>query len=282
MSKIMNSNLSLVLSGALATLLLTALPSARSSAESEAFAAAWKLYEAGKPSQEAFESVLAEPSLPDKDRFNSAYVLGVLSLGKHEADQALVWLERAEAILPDRPQVAIRRCDGLIQLDRLDDAQELLARLAPEMKQASPTVRRRYELSRASLLEGRGNLEQAIEVLDPLAQKNPKDWEVPFVMARVFERMDLPDEAMYYYDLSIKNDPERDPYPGIYAYQRWAAMLVSTSPGSYQDKSLKLRAIARYETFLARAEANGVAPALRTQAAQAVKVLREFGAPIGD
>lgn len=265
------------LAAATALLAGAALPAAAGPEERSEFEAAWALYTSGEPSQEAFERVYGNEANPPKDRFNAAYVLGVQTLGANDPEQALAWLNRAESILPGRPQVALRRTDALVHLGRLEKAGEEYRAVHLE-EDASEAVRMRHALTGARLLHARGESDVAIEELVRLAEAHPGEWEPFYLMGLVYESFDIPDDALRAYARTIENDPGRDPFPGIYAYQRWAALSISTDPNSYQDKALKTVAIARYRVFLERAEANGVPEALVEQAEQAVSVLENFGA----
>lgn len=251
---------------------------------SEKFEAAWKLYQEGKPSTEAFEAVLADGSLPAKDRFNASYVLGVISLGQNDTAAALKRLDAAEKILPGRPQVAVRRAEALIGGGKLEAAEKVLDELKKSRKITKETgaaVRSRYEIARARLAFAKGDAEAALGMLDELARERTEDWEVHFHMARVFEHLDMPDEALYYYDVAIENDPKRDPHPAIYAYQRWASLAVSSNANAYNEKALKTKAIARYDEFLKRAKANKVPADLVAQVTTARDALKQFGVEPG-
>ncbi len=266
------------------TLLQAALPlccalvlAAHPAPGDSAFERAWALAEAGQPSAEAFQAVLDDAAQPVKDRFNAAYALCVQSLARGEAERALALCARADLLLAARPQVALRRCDALVQLAKLEQAQAVLegVRLAPG---ASAALRRLRALSEARLRHAKGESDVAIELLVRLTEQDPKDWEPFYLMGLVYESFDLPAEALAAYERVIANDPGRDPFAGIYAYQRWAALTISTEPGSYDDKPRKEAALARYRRFLERAQANAVAESLTEQVRQAVSVLETFGA----
>lgn len=242
-----------------------------------AFERAWALYEKGEPSFEAFQKVLDDDAQPAKDRFNAAYVLGVQSLARRDAEGALGLLARAERLLPGRPQVRLRRTDALLQLGRLEEARAVLAEVALGA-QSRPQLRLRHALTTAMLLHAEGRSDLAIEDLRRLGEAHPKEWEPFYLMGLVYESFDLPEDAMRAYARAIENDPGRDPFPGIYAYQRWAAMAISLDPNSYQDKAKKEAVIARYREFLRRAGINGVPEKLVEQVRVAIDVLRRFGA----
>lgn len=198
-----------------------------------AFEAAWALYESGEPSFEAFQRVLDDATQPAKERFNAAYVLAVQSLARRDPEGALALLGRAEGLLPDRPQVRLRRTDALLQLDRLEEARATLAAVALG-EQSPPQLRLRHALTTAMLLHAEGRSDLAIEALQRLGEAHPKQWEPFYLMGLVYESFDLPEDAMRAYKRAIENDPGRDPFPGIYAYQRWAAMAISLDPRNHR------------------------------------------------
>ena len=76
------------------------------------------------------------------------------------------------------------------------------------------------------------------------------------------------------YEIVIKNDQKRDPHPGVYALQRWAALAISSDPNSYQDPALREKALRRYGEFLDRAEANAVPRDLIKKVNNAVRMQR--------
>ena len=244
--------------------------------KASAFEAAWNLYEAGKPSHAAFKAVLEDESAPKKDRFNAAYVLGVQSLAKNLGEEALSYLDRADTLLANRPQVDLRKVDTLVFLNRLEEAEVLFGSIqVPE--NSSESIRKRHMLTKSRLLHAKGESDVAIEVLTHASERYAKDWEPFYLMGLIYESFDIPEDAMRAYERAIANDPKRDPFPGLYAYQRWAALAISTDPNSYNDKRKKTTAIHRYDEFLERAEANRIPEDLVKQATVAVDALRRFG-----
>ena len=270
-----------VRSRALALLCLVCAPALVSASlapeRRSAFEEAWTLYEAGQPSFDAFRLVLDDVAQPAKDRFNAAYVLAVQSLARREPERALELCDRADKLLAGRPQVALRRTEALVNLHRLEEAQAAFeaVKLGAE---SSPELRLRHGLTAAKLHQAKGQSDLAIEILKRLGDEHPRDWETFYLMGLVYESWDLPDDALAAYERAIENDPERDPFPGIYAYQRWAAMVISTDPSAYDDRPKKQKAIAHYKRFLERAEANHVPEPLVEAVRQAVNALENFGA----
>lgn len=249
-------------------------------AEATGFRAAWRLYQAGEPCIEAFEAVLADPAAAVKERFNAAYTLGVLRLGRDEPAEALALFGRADALLPGLPQVALRKSEALIRLGRLEDAERILiAQRAALGKDAEPRLRTLLALDWARLYLAFGDAERALSELAPVARERPDEWEPHFVLATVYERLDRPADALAEYEIAIENDPGRDPHPGVWALQRWASLAVSSDRGSYDDAALKARVLARYAAFLERARANAVPEEIVAAVRQAADVLERFGAP---
>lgn len=242
-----------------------------------AFEEAWALYEAGQPSFEAFQHVLDDATQPAKDRFNAAYVLAVQSLARREPERALELCTRADQLLAGRPQVALRRTEALVNLRRLEEAQAALDAVKLG-ESSSPELWLRHGLTRAKLHQAKGESDLAIEILKRLGDEHPEDWETFYLMGLVYESWDLPEDALAAYERTIENDPKRDPFPGIYAYQRWAAMTISMDPAAYDNRPKKQTAIAHYKSFLERADANHVPEGLVDAVRQAVNALESFGA----
>ncbi|MFN0056966.1 MAG: hypothetical protein ACKVX7_00785 [Planctomycetota bacterium] len=244
---------------------------------SPAFKEAWDLYQAGKPALAKFEQIVADEKAPKKERFNSAYVLAVLELARENADAALKHLDRADDLVASRPQVATRRGEALILKKDLKGAAKVLKAAAAGVKSAkSAELSFTHGLALTRLEIAAGENDAARQRLEALARQRLERWESYFQIALLYEKLDDPKPAISNYAEVLKRDPGKDPFAGIYAYQRHAALSVASDPGSYGKKQLLTEAKKNYEIFLKRAEANGVASNLVAVTTNAVEGIKMF------
>ena len=243
--------------------------------KSDAFQEAWEKYQLGKPDTDLFARILADESAPEKDRFNSAYLLGVIALSKKQYDECIGHLDVADKILDNRPQVSLRRAEALIGKTDYKAAAKVLKKCKKKIKKKSPLFPKLH-LALARIDENTVGTERAVARLAAVARRKVS-WEVHFRLAIYYEKLDNPKQAIDAYGRVIESDPKKDPWEGIYAYQRWAALKISSNPGSYQNKPLMKQAIERYKVFLERAGANNVPANLVSATEQAVSALEMFG-----
>lgn len=242
------------------------------------FQAAWKKHLAGDHDAiDAFAKILDDEEADKEDRFRSAYMLAVYGLQNGSPDTAIHMLDRAEKVLPGKPQVAIRRAEALLAKDQTQEAVEVL-------KDARKTAKKdkdlfyQHQMMLAKCEHKVGGTKAALGRLAKLCKKNPRRWEAFFLRGTLHEALDEPREAISMYEQTIALDPKSDPFPGIYAYQRHAALSISSSPSSYQNAKLCKDAIAKYDVFVERGPANGVSSSFVSEVANARDVLKSFGA----
>ncbi len=243
----------------------------------EKFKEAWELYRTGQPADDAFQEILDDENAPKNDRFNSAYVLGVIALGRKDNSAALAQLERAERLLAGRPQVKVRRAEAYLADKMVKEAAKELKEAKPKVKKGTPLFAR-YHIAMARLEEATSGAEKAAAYLEEVAKVCRDRWDVHFTLGTLYEGLDQAKKAIAAYDAAIQADPKQDPCPAIYAYQRWAAIAISADPESYGKKELCEKAIARYKVFLQRAAINRVPDDLVNKAKEMIWVLESFGA----
>lgn len=241
---------------------------------SEKFQRAWQLYQQGKPSAEAFEAILADENEKAVDRFNAAYVLGVMATAANELDKALDFLKKADALLPGREQVAVRRAEICIAKNDLEGAQKQLKAARTASKKNSPLFAH-YQVATARLEAAAGKREAGIARLEQALSVARQSWEIAFTLGVLYEQQDTPAKAIEAYGKTVELLPA-GPCAGVYALQRWAAITISSDPGSYGNPTKVLAAIESYEKFLARAPENRVPAEVITATTQAVNVLKYF------
>ncbi|MCI0652588.1 MAG: hypothetical protein L0Z55_11980 [Planctomycetes bacterium] len=240
------------------------------------FEAAWEAYRSGKAAEEQFAKVADDQSQSAKDRFNATYVLAVIAMAKKDHAAALSRLDAAEKLIAGRPQVAIRRAEILVEKKDLKEAAKALKKAQDGIKK-NAALQLRHQFAEARLEHAAGATDKAILRLEKMSARNAKNWEIHFVLGTYYEAKDDPKQALAHYDAAIANDPKQDPHPGVYALQRWAALAVSSDPGSYSNKQTLTKAIARYRAFLDRARANNVPADLVQTVTQAMNALEMFG-----
>ncbi len=246
---------------------------AQTTAAPSGFEAAFAAYEAGEPAADALAAVAADEAQPVADRFNARYVLAVLALAESRPLDALDELDAADALVPGRLLVALRRVEALLDLGERHRAETLLDELRDPTPEDGAAAAVRHALARARVEQERGEREAATARLEALEREHPAEWEVPFRLGRLYELADRPAAAMHAYDRALARAPARDPHPSVYALQRWAALSISSDPGSYADAERVDAAHARYAAFLRRAEANRVPEHLVLQVEDADGVL---------
>jgi len=242
---------------------------------SPAFRAAWKGYQEGEPSpQLAFQAIADDTSATELDRFNSRYILAVIALAHGAHDVALEQLAAADALVPGRPQVSLRRAQVLIaKKDHAGAALEL--KKAKGIQKGSPLFAVQ-QIALARVESANGQLEKGIARLEEVCKLEKRSWECHFALATLYESQDQPQKAIASYATVIDLDPKRDPTGAIYAYQRWAALSIASDPNSYSNKALMAKAKERYTTFLDRAPKNAVPEALVEATRQMLGVFEYF------
>lgn len=247
---------------------------------SPSFQAAWRLYQDGKPAEAALQAVLDDAAEKKVDRFNAAYTLAVLVLAAGDAERALTLLSQADALLPGRAQVALRRAEVHLARADLEAALRALEEAKKTARKGSPLfVNYQVAMARCEALAGKPKA--GIARLEPLQTAARSSWEIPFSLGILHESQDAPAPALAAYKVAIERLPEGVPCAGIYAYQRWAALTISSDTESYGNPAKVQAAIEHYEKFLARAPQNRVPDAVVETTRQAVEVLRYFLKPRG-
>lgn len=242
---------------------------------SDRFQEAWKLYKSGQPAVAAFQDILDNEAATANDRFNAAYVLGVLALGQKDEKGALEYFEQAEKILPGRPQVMVRRAEAHLAGKNPKEAARVLKDAKSKVKKGTPLFVR-YHLAVARLEEATSGAPKAVAYLEDFAKSAKNRWEVHFTLGTMYEGLDQAKKAIDAYEAAIQADPKDDPCQAIYAYQRWSALAISSDPGSYGKRELCEKAVARYKVFLDRASVNRVPDDLVAKAKEMVWVLEDF------
>lgn len=240
------------------------------------FADIFAKYEAGEDVTAEFKAIAADEKADAKDRFNAAYISGVIALEKADADLALKCLDQAEKIRAKEPQVAIRRAEALSMKKSFKDAQKSLDLAAKALMGKKSALHVRWALAQAGLDLAQGLYERAAERLEAVTKLVKDDWQVYYDLARAYEALDKPKEAVQNYEKVIALDPKKDPFPGLIAYQRAAALSVSSDGSSYGKPELAKAAVQKYRVFLYRAAKNNMPDDLVAQTRQAVDVLENF------
>ena len=213
----------------------------------------------------------------EKDRFNASYLLAVIALSESKTKSALAHLEAAEKLTPGTAQVDVRRAEAHLLEKRYETAEKLLAAASRKIRNKKSPLYLRYSLVAARLDGKKGKAKRGLARLKKIRSKFKKSWELWFLNGHLQEALDRPKDAIAAYEKAIALLPQRDPCPGVYALQRWAALSVSSNSSSYGDAKIRKSAIERYKEFLRRAPANGVPAQLQETVRQAVSALEYFG-----
>lgn len=264
-----------LLFGLFCAVIVFSSPTAFSQTKS-AFAAAFEKYQAGEDVASEFARIADDTTIDTKDRFNAAFVAAVIAIDGQKADDALKHLDAAEALKAGQPQTAIRRAEALTLKKEWKEAQKCLDRAAKSIVAGKKDLSLRLTIAQAELDSAQGMNDKAIQRLEKVAKSAKDRWEVFYNLGRYYEALDKPQDALENYEKVIALDPKTDPYPGIYALQRWAALAMSSDSGSYGRPELAQKAVDRYDAFLKRAEKNRVPEALCEQTRQASDVLKSF------
>ena len=241
------------------------------------FQAAFEDYQKGKDVRDALDRVIANETASAKERFNAAYLAAVIALDAGRVDDAFAMLDKAEKVVASQPQTSIRRAEAQIAKGDPKAAQKSLDKAAKEMMGKKGDLVKRLALTQASCDAALGAPQRAVERLEKFALGAGKnDWEVALALGRHYEMLDKPKDAIAAYERVIAADPKIDPFGGLIAYQRAAALAIGSDGGSYGKPDLAKVAVERYDIFTARAAANGIAKDVVDQAAQASDVLKSF------
>ena len=238
----------------------------------DAFQEAWEKYQLGKPDTALFAAILADESASAKDRFNSAYLLGVIALSEKQYDECIGHLNKAESILSDRPQVSLRLGEALIGKTEYKAAAKVLKKCQKKIKKKNPLYPKLH-LALARIDENVTGVAKAAARLEALTRKKVS-WDIHFRLATYYERLSKPKPAIDAYARVIESDPKKDPWKGVYAYQRWAAINIAADPVAYKNMPLIRQALEHYKVFLDRADANGVPEKLVIATGNAVSALK--------
>ena len=120
--------------------------------------------------------LMKKESASKKDRFNAAYTLAVISMqvGNHGSTSML--LDMAEQMLPNRPQVTVRRAQVQILKGDFKAASKLLKKSKKSIKaKKQPQLFVKYQLTLADLEDKIGARAKAIKRLSALMKKFPKN-----------------------------------------------------------------------------------------------------------
>ena len=105
-----------------------------------------------QPDDDGFVSLADDVGLGDEDR-DLLVALAAFQLRYGEAAEALAYLMAARAIFPGDPDITRLTADALIALDRVDEADEVLAEMGPAARKRSPLAA--LSLSLVRLAQGR-------------------------------------------------------------------------------------------------------------------------------
>ena len=258
--------------------LLVLLPfmATRVNGQGDDFKTLWQRYEKGENVVADLRGFVANQQGVAKDRFNATYLLAVIDIVANKLDQALQDLADAEKIQPGTAQVLVRRAEVRLLQKNYKKARQDLAKSVKLIGRKTTDLRKRQQIILARLEGKTGQAKKGVQKLLKLARKHKKDAEIHFFLGHLFETMDKPKDALKHYNKAIKYMPTRDPAVAVYAYQRWAAIAVSSDGGSYGNPKLLKQAITRYEQFLKRAPANGVPKKLQDNVRSTVGTLGHF------
>ena len=244
-------------------------------ASNSAFDKAWKAYQEGDRSPEAFASLAHDESKPAATRFKGAYMCAVMAIESSSGEEALKWLSLADDHRPDRPQVSLRRAQAHRLLGNLKPMGKSLKKARKGIKKKSPLYGA-LEMETARLEHEMGNSKKAEKRLRRLLSRDRKSWQPAFLLATIAEDQHRAADAIAAYEIVIDRDPKKDPFKGIYAYQRAAALSMSSDPGSYGNSKKLNQALSYYAVFLERAEKNRVPNSLISKTRSAVMALEYF------
>ena len=269
-----------ILQAAVCFLMLAAgFAHAQAAGEPIGFDAVFARYQKGEEVDADLAKVISLTTLPVPQRFNAAYLLAVIMLDRGMPDQAIANLERCDALQGGQAQVSVRRAEALTALKDFKGAQKAIDKAAKSLVGANSEITMRLALAHAELDAAQGNALKAAERLEKMAKTKKGLWEVWFNLARYYETLDRPSDALDAWEKVIGLDPKADPFPGVVALQRWAALSMSSDAGSYGKLALVKKAIERYDQFLSRAKANRVPEKLEAATQQAVGVLKQYVLP---
>lgn len=222
------------------------------------FAKAWDSYQKGQPDREAFTKIAKSETHSTRERFNAHYVLGVIAIDAEDPKAAVEHLAAAEELIDDRPQVALRYAEACLKAGDPRQAAKWLKKAEKRGIKKSESLATPYHIAIARTEIAAGKAKQGFARLGQLARKDAKSWQVPMLMGQLYEQHGQVAPAIESYALTIERLPDADPCPGIYAYQRWAALSIGNDAGSYGKSELIDQALGYYAKFLKRAKANQV------------------------
>lgn len=222
------------------------------------FAKAWDSYQKGKPDRDAFRKIADSETHSTRERFNAHYILGVIAIDADDPKVAVEHLAAAEKLIDDRPQVALRYAEACLKAGDPRQAAKWLKKAEKRGIKKSESLATPYHIAIARTEIAAGHEKQGFARLGQLARKDAKNWQVPMLMGQLYEQQGQVAPAIESYALTIERLPETDPCPGIYAYQRWAALSIGNDAGSYGKSELIDQALEYYAKFLKRAKANQV------------------------
>lgn len=245
-----------------------------------AFAKGWDLYNAGQTTKavKALNSLMKNRKASTKERFNATYTLAVIALEHGSVKQSLSLLKKADRLIPDRPQVALRRAQAQVAGNQFKAAKKSLNKadaLIDAKKQ--PELFVKLQRVHAALDVKAGSRADAIVRLTATAKSAPKDWRVHFDLATLYEQEDEPSLAIAAYKKVIDLDPKAGSFKGVYAYHRHAALTISSDPNSYGNRALMSKAIDHYKTFIRRGAECGAQQSLIDNAKRTVEMFERFG-----
>lgn len=143
------------------------------------------------------------------------------------ADDARLMLQRIYTEYPDRPAAAMAYAHLLSETNNEEDIKEALA--VYDTVESREGLSATITLNRVRIFLSQGDTAAVIDNIRSAAQKVPSSVPIALLAAEVFDKINLPDSAMAYYDRAV----EIDPSSGMAYYNRANALIERGDTAGY-------------------------------------------------